>query len=71
MGDLKINCCPSFGMRKVPSLRSWARKNPDKVVVIDSKKMEKARKSIEQALRYVKGERFRAKDSASNIVLSV
>ncbi len=58
-------------MIKIDSLSAYAKRNPDKIIKIDSKKWAKARAAIEKALRHSKSERAKAAESASKIFLSV
>ena len=58
-------------MIKIDSLRAYARRNKDKIIKTDPKKLAKANASIEKALKNAKRERAKAAQSAAEIFLSI
>lgn len=58
-------------MIKIDSLQACARRNKDKIIKVDPKKLAKANAAIESALKRAKLERAKAAQSAANIFLSI
>ena len=58
-------------MIKIDSLQAYARRNKDKIIKVDPKKLAKANASIDKALKHAIRERAKAAQSAANIFLSI